>query len=71
MGGEDLTGRKVQGTYEYKPFVGTVMHSFKTMDEEQSVLLHKVKFSSPRSVTWSSSLKTSALVDNNMLEVIA
>lgn len=72
----NLTGARVQGTFCHKSFTGTVLKTIltKTVNTEETVILHKVQFDKPHDVRgfFGASSKTkTGLVDNNFLQIIA
>lgn len=68
-----LDGKKVKGSFAGSKFIGTVVRTFmsKTINTEESVLLHVVKFDKPLAVNFSDERKKTGIVDHYQLEVVA
>lgn len=68
----NLKGSKVVGFHDYIRATGTVLKTIRTrtIDEEESVVLHKVKLDKPIKVSWSEKLKDVVLVDSTRINVL-
>jgi hypothetical protein len=68
----NLKGLRVSGEYDYKQVVGTVLKTIhtRTIDEEDSVVLHKVRLDNKIAVSWSNNLQDKVLVDSTRIKVL-